>query len=216
MPSRKIPFVNGQFYHVVNRGVAQMRIFNNTMDYKRYIDTFLYYQKEGLKPRFSFSSLIHTSLSSNDKIVEILCYCLMPNHFHFLLQQTKEGGITEFVSKLSNSYTKYFNTKNKRIGPILQGEFKAVHLETNEQLIHLSRYIHLNPLVSYVTKNLETYSWSSYPEYLGPTQINICAKGVILNQFESPEAYKQFVQDQEDYGKQLEMIKHQLLDYPQV
>lgn len=91
----------------------------------------------------------------------------MPNHFHLLLQQIRDGGITEFISKLTNSYTRYFNIRNKRIGPLFQGEFKAVHVETDEQLIHLSRYIHLNPIVSYITKKLESYQWFSYLEYLG-------------------------------------------------
>ena len=138
----------------------------------------------------------------------------MPNHFHFLLQQKVDGGITDFVSKISNSYTKYFNTKNQRIGPLLQGEFKSVYIETNEQLIHVSRYIHLNPLVSFLTDNLETYQWSSYLEYLKEVKNNTCSKGIILDQFKSPQDYKQFVLDQENYGKKLEMIKHQLLDLP--
>ena len=138
----------------------------------------------------------------------------MPNHFHYLLQQKVDGGITEFVSKISNSYTKYFNTKNERVGPILQGEFKSVLVETDEQLIHLSRYIHLNPLVSYLTDNLESYPWSSHPEYVGINRTSFCSKDIILKQFKSSEDYKQFVLDQEDYGRKLERIKHQTLDLP--
>ena len=215
MPSRIIPFVNEQLYHVFNRGVAQMPIFNDKRDYSRFTKTFIYYQAQGPKPKFSFFSPENNSLNLNIKIVEIVCYCLMPNHFHFLLKQKIDGGITEFISKLSNSYTKYFNIKNKRIGPLLQGEFKSVHVETNDQLLHLSRYIHLNPLVSYVTKNLDIYKWSSYQEYLGLIKINICTKELILDQFKSQQDYNQFIKDQEGYGKQLEKIKHQLLD-PQV
>lgn len=172
----------------------------------------LYYLIEGPKPRFSIFSPTTTTLNPNKKIISMICYCLMPNHFHFLLRQTRNGGITECISKLSNSYTKYINIKNNRVGPLLQGDFKAVHIATNEQLIHVSRYIHLNPLVGYVTKDLDTYPWSSYGEYVNDTNNEICDKKIILDQFQSKEDYRTFVLDQVDYGKQLEAIKHQILD----
>ena len=188
-----------------------MQIFNNFHDYNRFIKTMLYYAVEGPKPRLSIFAPTTTILNDN-KIVDIICYCLMPNHFHFLLKQKRDGGITEFISKLSNSYTKYFNVKNERVGPLLQGEFKSVHVDTDEQLIHLSRYIHLNPLVGYVTKNLDDYRWSSYPEYTGEVDRKTCAKEIVLDLFKSKEDYINFVLDQADYAKTLEAIKHQLLD----
>src|SRR5260221_2766247 len=99
--------------------------------------------------------------------VKILAYIVMPNHFHFLLQQISENGISIFVSKFTNSYTRYFNTKYDRVGPIFQGVFKAVHIETEEQLLHLSRYIHINAVVSEIITKQELFSfpWSSLPEY---------------------------------------------------
>ncbi|MBI1982112.1 MAG: transposase [Candidatus Levybacteria bacterium] len=212
MSSRVVPFVNGEYYHVFNRGVAKMQIFFSFYDYTRFTKTFLYYMIDCAKPKFSIFTPTTHELDTNKRIVEVICYCLMPNHFHFLLRQKREGGITEFISKLSNSYTKYFNVKNRRIGPMLQGEFKAVHIETNEQLLHLSRYIHLNPLVGYITKDLENYRWSSYMEYIGFIKNDTCSKEVVLDQFKSLSEYKQFVLDQEDYGKKLESIKHQLID----
>lgn len=213
MPSRIFPFVNVQFYHIYNRGTEKRPIFENRRDQNRFIQTISYYQLEGPKPRFS-NSFKNPFLKPdlNKKLVDIVCFCLMPNHFHFLLKQKKDGGITEFLSKLSNSYTKYFNTKHKRVGPLFQGEFKAVLVESDEQLLHLSRYIHLNPLVSYVVKNLDLYEWSSYKEYTNSKSNGICAKEDILGFFKSPEKYKQFVLDQVDYGKKLEQIKHQLLE----
>ena len=211
MPSRTVPFVNDEYYHVFNRGVAKMPIFNNAFDYKHFVSTFLYYQFDGPKPRFSFFRKQPTTLENNVKIVEIICYCLMPNHFHFLLRQKKDGGITEFVSKVSNSYTRYFNVKDKRIGPLLQGEFKSVYVESNEQVLHLSRYIHLNPLIGYVAKELSSYRWSSYPEYLGLTD-EICSKDEVFGQFKSVKDYEKFVLDQVDYARVLDAIKHKLLD----
>ena len=211
MPSRIIPFADGEYYHIFNRGVAKMQIFNNFRDFNRFIKTMIYYSIEGPKPKFSMFMPTTTKLNASNKIVDIVCYCLMPNHFHFLLRQRRKNGISEFVSKLSNSYTKYFNIKNRRVGPLLQGDFKAVHIESNGQLIHLSRYIHLNPLVGYVTKDLDIYRWSSYHEYLN-NESEICDNKIVLDQFKSPEEYRQFVLAQETYGKELERIKHQLLD----
>lgn len=173
----------------------------------------LYYQIDDIKPKFSAFLPESHHLDTSKKIVEIVCYALMPNHFHFLLKQVKDCGISEFISKLSNSYTKYFNTKNRRIGPILQGDFKAVYIESNEQLLHVGRYIHLNPLVGFVTKNIETYKWSSYPEFVKSLDNNICEKAIVLSQFKSRDDYKKFVLDHVDYAQKLEQVKHLLLDF---
>ncbi|RJP46388.1 MAG: hypothetical protein C4584_01650 [Armatimonadetes bacterium] len=213
MPSRIFPFVNDQYYHVYNRGSEKRSIFEGRRDYSRFLKTLDYYQLDGPKPKLSkYFKYQKVKLDQKKKIIEIICYCLMPNHFHFLIKQVKDGGITEFLGKISNSYTKYFNTKYNRIGPLLQGEFKAVLIEDDSQLIHVSRYIHLNPLTSFVIKDLNNYQWSSYREYIRNTNDQICNKDIVMSLFKSPETYQQFVMDQADYGQQLETIKHQLID----
>ncbi len=136
----------------------------------------------------------------------------MLNHYHLLVKQNREGGITEFLGKLSNSYTKYFNTKYNRVGQLFQGEFKAVLIESDEQLMHVSRYIHLNPIASLLVKDLESYSWSSYLEYLGLTNSGFCNKEDILGLFKNTQAYNQFVSDQIGYALELERVKNQLLE----
>ena len=139
----------------------------------------------------------------------------MPNHFHLLIKQNQEGGLTEFMSKLLNSYTKYYNTKHKRVGPLLQGTFKAVPIESDEQLMHVSRYIHLNPYTSEITQSLadlENYPYSSYSNYLETENSQLCVKEPVLDFFSSPAQYKEFVADHGDYSKELEIIKHILLD----
>lgn len=148
------------------------------------------------------------------KLVEIICFVLMPNHFHFLLKQLQDNGISTFTANFSNSYAKYFNTKHERVGPLFQGRFKAVHIQDDEQLIHVSRYIHLNPAVSSLVKieELESYLWSSYPEYLNLVNTNIADKSLILSFFKSVNKYKKFVMDQFEYGKKLEQIKHLALE----
>ncbi len=213
MPSRIFPFVNGHFYHIYNRGVEKRRIFEKSWDFVRLTKTMQYYQLLGPKPRLS-KFLLGSILKpdTTKKIVDIICYCLMPNHFHFLIKQLKDGGITEFVGKLSNSYTRYYNVKYRRVGPLLQGEFKAVLIESDEQLIHVSRYIHLNPITSFLVKDLRNYRWSSYPEFIGERKDGFCAKQDILNFFKSPKDYEKFVLEQVEYAQKLELIKHQLLE----
>lgn len=190
-----------------------MQIFNSYFDYNRFFKTIVYYSIQGPKPKFSIFAPTTSILDVSKKIVDIISYCFMPNHYHILLKQIQNGGISEFASKVSNSYTKYFNIKNGRVGPILQGDFKSVHIETTEQLIHVSRYIHLNPFVGHKTKNLEKYLWSSYLEYIEITKKSICSKAIVLDQFKSHHNYKRFVLDHTDYAKKLEQIKHLLLDF---
>lgn len=211
MPGRTTSLVNDEIYHIYNRGSEKKVIFTSYRDYKRFQKTFYYYQFAGPKPRLSISSLKTFQPELSKKLVEILCYCLMPNHFHFMVKQLKENGISIFMSQLSNSYTKYFNTKYRRVGPLLQGAFKAVLVETDEQLTHLSRYIHLNPVVSGICKLPNNHLWSSFNEYSQGE--NICSTNLILDMFPSKEKYIEFTNDQIDYGKTLEIAKHQLIDF---
>ena len=211
---RQAVFANNEFYHVFNRGVEKRITFLDARDYQRFIETINYYKFKNPPTRFSFKNrpiLLQRKRNNNAPLVEIICFCLMPNHFHFLVKQIEENGITKFLSKLSNSYTKYFNTKHKRVGPLFQGSFKAVRIEDNEQLVHVSRYIHLNPLIDYLVKNLKLYKYSSYLEFLGH-QVGFCKKEVILDNFSSYANYEKFVLDQEEYGRTIKRIERLLLD----
>lgn len=212
MPKRLISFVNGQIYHVYNRGVEKRRIFENRHDYKRFLSALSYYQLEGPKPKLSnfFKYQIFKPNLKNE-IVQILAYCLMPNHFHLLIKQIKDGGITEFITKVSLSYTKFYNTKYNRIGPLFQGQFKAVLVESDEQLVHLSRYIHLNPISSFLVEDLKDYEWSSYKEYREGIE-KVCSIHDVLGFYKKPKEYEQFVLDQVGYAQQLEIIKHQIIE----
>ncbi|KKS64319.1 hypothetical protein A3A14_01785 [Candidatus Daviesbacteria bacterium RIFCSPLOWO2_01_FULL_43_38] len=230
MPYRITPFVSEYFYHLFNRGVEKRIIFSNERDYQRFLQTLYYYQFSGPKPRFSmYTRYKDKDFSQNPKIVEVICYCLMPNHFHILIKQIRGGGIQEFMQKVINSYTKYYNTKHKRVGHLFQGTFKAVPVETEAQLLHVSRYIHLNPYASELTDDLEGYPYSSYPHFISLKHDHLCESGIILESFKdganykrslkaSPEnefsssAYKEFVSGHGDYARELEQLKHLLLD----
>ena len=163
MPYRTTPLVSGEYYHIYNKGIAKQKIFATNRNYQRFTQTFFYYQIQNPKPKFSNRNSSLYEIDPTKKVVDIISYCLMPNHFHLLIKQLRDGGISEFMRKLIHSYTKYWNTKRKTQGPLIQAMFKVVRIETDEQLIHTSRYIHLNPLVSFLVKDLNFYPWSSYP-----------------------------------------------------
>ncbi|OGE33527.1 hypothetical protein A3J19_04510 [Candidatus Daviesbacteria bacterium RIFCSPLOWO2_02_FULL_41_8] len=213
MAYQQAVFGNGEFYHVVNRGVEKRITFLDKRDYQRFLETIEYYRLEKPPTRFSFRNRpkIFKKDSSNEVLVEIICFCLMPNHFHLLLKQVQENGISIFLSKLTNSYTKYFNTRHKRVGPLFQGSFKAVRIEDDEQLTHTSRYIHLNPLIDYLVKDLKSYKYSSYPQFLG-LKDGFCKTHCILDHFSLPSTYEKFVLDQEEYGRIIKKIERLLLE----
>lgn len=224
MPGRLIPLVTDEVYHIFNRGIDNRPTFTKKNEYDRALLTLRYYRFA--TPPVSLSLLLNTHIEErneiisylekeNQKIVEILSYCLMPNHFHLLIKQLKDKGISKFISNYLNSYTRYFNTKNERLGPLFLNQFKAVRIETDEQLIHVNRYIHLNPYTSYVIKNLENlmnYPWSSFGEYLGLKKSNLCEKESILSFFKNTNDYQKFILNQAEYQRELDGIKHLLLE----
>jgi len=222
MPLRKVPLVTGHFYHVLNRGNGGLDIFRNRRDYEKFLEILFYYQNDNLSLRLSDflrlsscsrAELIKTLEIKKNFLVDILAYCLMPNHFHLFLCQKKDGGIFKFLSKLQNSYAKYFNLKRKRKGGLFESRFKAVRVVSNEQLLHLSRYIHLNPYSANLVKSLsglKEYAYSSLPEYLGIVKNVRCQKEDILGQFKDRVAYGDFVFDEADHQRSLQWIKNEL------
>lgn len=215
---RKTVFVNENYYHVFNRGIERRPTFTNVKEFSRAKELLYFYQFKDLPLKYSQLKKLPIdqrtemldNISKNDKLVEIICYCFMPNHFHFLLRQKLEKGIATFVANFTNAYTKYFNIRHEREGSLFQGVFKAVFVETEEQLLHLSRYIHLNPVASSLIHmdNIDSYRWSSYPEYLAITNEDICEKQMVLDFFKSVTRYTEFVKDHADYAKELDKIKH--------
>lgn len=224
MPGRKFPLATGQIYHVFNRGINKQPIHLEAREYSRALDVLEYYSFASSKIRFSKFLLLsqeersrfwESLLKENIRLVDIISFCFMANHFHFLLKQKVDNGISKFTADFQNSYTRYFNTKRQRFGPLLQGRFKAVRIEDENQLLHVNRYIHLNPYSSFVVKTLDdlmNYPWSSFIEYVGKSKTNICSKEIILSNFADVEKYKEFIFDQADYQRELESIKHLLLE----
>lgn len=221
MPSRKTPLITGQIYHIMNRGVNHQPIFNDKRDYKRALELLSFYRFAKQPLRFSFFNRLKQSEKESlfqvekQKLVTLLAFCFMPNHFHMLLRQEADNGISKFMADFQNSFTRYFNTRHKRIGHLFQGQFKAVRIETGDQLLHTSRYIHLNPYTSYVLKTLDElkrYPWSSLRQYIDKEADGVCEVESTISSFPSRGKYLEFIQDQKDYQRSLEQIKHITLD----
>ncbi len=224
MPTRFDPLVSGEIYHIINRGVASMPIFIGVHYYEHFLETALYYLNKKTPLRYSYFIRLPTTArreildklrQQHDYLIELISYCLMPNHFHLLLKQITDNGISEFMRKFSESYSHYFNVKNKRLGPLFQGRFKSVRIESEQQLLHVSRYIHLNPYSSGIVKSvndLKQYPYSSLPEYLNLTGNSYCQKDIISSYFRKPGAYEDFVFSQADHQRSLSIIKHLLLE----
>lgn len=197
---RKTPFVENEYYHIYNRGVDKREIFSDQYDVKRFFQSmaeFNIIEPIGSIYENSFVKEKEVKLgSSTSKLVEFVCYCLNPNHYHFLLKQIAENGIEKFMHRLGTGYTKYFNNKIKRTGSLFQGRFKSIHIDSNEYLLHLSAYINLNDRVHSLDKlgSSTSKSRSSWEEYVSRKNFGakFCESDIILGQFDSPGEYEKF------------------------
>jgi len=169
MPAKNVlkEYEAGAYYHIYNRGVDKGLIFREDKDYKTflsYLKLYLSLQGESLK---EFPS---RKLKNYFNEIELLCYCLMPNHFHLLIKQFSDHGMDHFLRSLLTKYVRYFNSHYHRIGPLFQGPYKAVKVTTDYQFIYLSKYIHSNPTSLFNFKesprSLQEYRYSSYGNYL--------------------------------------------------
>ncbi|MDO8638894.1 MAG: transposase [Candidatus Daviesbacteria bacterium] len=212
------PFVTDGYYHIYNRGVEKRDIFIDRRDYLRFLETLNYYRKSPLPVKlsdFRRGNLGIKKIEVQEEIVRIFCYSLMPNHFHLLIQQLADDGISKFMRKLSDSYTRYFNTKDERVGPLFQGTFKAKLIETDEYLLQLSKYIHRNsfPLPMWESK---TYPYSSYKYYLSGEKHPFCDTKFILSYFSKNNPnldYQSFVGESEIRGMERPELFDSLIDY---
>ncbi len=214
MALRKTILATNEIYHVLNRSVQGVPIFKGRRESEIFLEAMIYYLQPNPPAKFSLyqTSKKRFPIDLSQRLVTIINFCLMPNHFHFTLRQERENGIRQFIQKLSNSFAHYFNVKYKGRGPVFEGNFKAIYVETDEQLIHLSRYIHLNPTTAYLVEKPEDYPYSSYKIYLGEEQSELIDPSPVLSQFSSPQKYHEFVSSQKDYQRTLDKIKHLTLE----
>jgi putative transposase len=189
MPIRKIQFQAGNYYHLYNRGNNRQEIFLERKNYSLFI------------------LLIRQHLIKNK--VDIIAYCLMPNHYHLLVYLNDEN-LSQIMQSFSLAYTKSINQHFKRVGSLFQGRFQAKHVDTDEYLLHLSRYIHLNPVKANLVKHPQEWDFSSYSGYIGLQDNNLIKPEKVVEYFSSPNAYQQFVESFQD--KDTQIIKHLMLE----
>lgn len=214
MAGRKVILATGETYHVLNRSVQGIPIFKGKRECDLFTEAMSFYLQPNPPTKFSKYRVSRNKypLALKEKLVIIINYCIMPNHFHFTIRQEQDEGIKKFIQKLTNSFAHYFNLKYKNRGHIFESNFKAIRIETEEQLLHLSRYIHLNPVTSYLVNDPKDYPYSSYRFYLGGGKSEMVDPSPILDQFSSGEKYREFVLSQIDYQRTLQAIKHLLLE----
>jgi putative transposase len=206
-------FVAEGIYHIYNRGVEGTDIFREEQDYKMFL-YYLYIYLVPLKvvlehyPSLPFRLRVHNM----SKEIDLLSYCLMPDHIHLLLQPHSQEAVPIFMKQVTNAYTQYFNQKYSRSGSLFQGRYKAAGVDKDKQFIHVSRHVHLHPLHSHLVTKLTDYLYSSLPDYLHPEKESICNRRLLQSFFSSPQKHLDFVLDQTDYNKKLPSIKSELIE----
>lgn len=219
MPVRTFPIVTDEVHHVFSKSIVGFKVFRNAGEYERMEKLLKFYKLENPPLRFSaFLELKNKNYfqrkksSDNDNLVKIVAYCFMPTHFHLVLKQMKDNGISTFMGRILNSYAKYFNIKTKRKGPLWESRFKNIAIQTDEILFHVTRYIHLNPVTGYLITRPDNWLFSSYKEFLGQVEDNekICDFSESMEV--KTKSYQKFVDSNIDYQRKLAHIKKYFLD----
>ena len=216
MPGRKHPFITGNIYHVYNK-TLEGKIINYFL---RLYEICRYYRSANSILRFSKYIKLSPELKKyyaqkvldkNNFRVSVLAYCFMPNHFHFLLKQNASKGISMFISQIQNSFTKYFNTINEKVGPLFLHRFKSKPVLNEEGLKHVFRYINLNPFSAGIINDensLINYPWSSLKEYLFKKN-DLCDNEYLLSIFnKNTDRLKEFILNNKEHQRMLKTCKY--------
>ncbi|MFH1405358.1 MAG: transposase [Patescibacteria group bacterium] len=198
---RKTQLINNEIYHIYNRGIDKRSIFSDDNDRLRFVLNFLKYNDSEIDSGNNKNTAID-QIFQTKPYVHILAFCLMNNHFHFLVEQIQEGGISNWIQKWCHGYSLYFNIKHGRSGSLFESRFKAEHVNSDEYLLQIMRYIHLNPLdyfdnkwrndgidsIEESKKFLNEYQWSSYQnikiDQKYPIQIDLALDKLSMTQEE--------------------------------
>lgn len=207
-------FAPNEYYHLLARGNYKQAIFFDEDDYIRFLFLILYQQsarpiqhisrKAGIfKDQLNNNFGQHPMLTKieqqmqSKRLVEVVNFCLMPNHFHLTVKENEEGGTSKYMQKTLNSFTKYHNTKYEKKGHLFEGPFKAVHIETDVQLLYLSAYIHRNPQELRKWKDKELlFPWSSYQDYVKENRWgNLLIPNIVRDRYKDGDSYINMVNE---------------------
>ncbi len=219
MPRRE-KIAQNQIYHVFNKSIANFNIFTYEQNTLRFCQAFQYYNSVDLSKRYiKFSKLNESQKNQWDRnllmkenvysATKIIAYCLMPDHYHFLVKVINKDFFAKFIGNIENSYVRYFNLRINRKGPLWQSRFKNVLIGTNEQLLHATRYIHLNPTTQGLVNKPEEWEHSSYRSYISDKKYLAYLKEISINK---PESYRIFCENRIDYQIKLKKIRKLLLE----
>lgn len=205
---RKVPFVVGEFYHIYNRGTDHRYITKDGYDKNRFLQSMIEFNvidPIGSIYALQFNQQLSTPTTKSvktkeaEKLVNIIAYCLNPNHYHLILEEVSEKGIEKFIQKLGGGYTRYFNERHHRTGVLFQGKFKAVHISSDEYLLYLSAYVNLNYRIHKIPADKARSSWD---EYIGKNkEEEMCSKDIILNRFKNKNGYQSIAEDTAEHIK---------------
>lgn len=216
---RKETFAPGEYYHIFSRTISNVPIFKNLANLKRFKLALLMANSTNSTLAFQFlrnnkdisMKDILEIVNDGEKLVDVVCYSIMPDHYHLLLKELKENGISNFVRKCNVSISKYRNIREEKKGPVFESRFNARHVDSNKYLLHLSCYIHLNPLDVLIDRSwrkhglknwpvaknkLLNYFWSSAASFLKKgieNDIIISGTDIILDQFKNQKEYESFL-----------------------
>lgn len=209
-------FKSGCFYHIFNKSIAGYHIFKDNKNVDRFIKTFGYYNCKINKTSFSLflrrNKTINVNLWSSEpnSIVKFLSFCIMPDHYHFLVKSLTDEKISKYISDAENSFTRYFNIRNNRKGPLWQSRFRSTIINNDAQLLHVSRYVHLNPTTNNLVDNPEDWKFSSYRLIVTDPYLlkNNLKEISISNRF----SYRRFVENNMNYQRRLKQIRKLILE----
>ncbi len=188
-------FVAGELFHIYNRGNNKEKIFWDDQDYKAFLLrlglSLGFKEKELDHPLFllPYSRIRITNTHLGD--FKLHAFCLMPNHFHMLLEQCSNVKISKLLLKICTSFSMFVNKKYRRVGHVFQDCFKAVHIESNSQLMWASNYIHMNPVKDRLVKTPDQYKWSSYNDYVSERGLPIINTEFLLSTFDGKTNFKE-------------------------
>jgi len=213
---RKENFKSQTVFHVFNKSISNFNIFTDENYNKRFIECLDYYNNVQPKKKYSVAKekniyeYQNILIRKEDALVNFISYCIMPDHYHLLVKILNRDTFSKYLGDIENSYCRYFNLKNNRKGPLWQSRFRAVRIKTGEQLLHVSRYIHLNPTTAGLVERPEEWFLSSYRDII--TNKTYLSKIIKEISIKNVSAYKKFVKNNIDYQRKLKEIKRLILE----
>jgi putative transposase len=209
----------GEVYHVYTKSIAKFKIFNTANDFERMRLLICLCRSDGVRQRLSWliktgshrlSQAIEEERGGN-RHVQLVAYCIMQTHLHLLVRQIAPDGISRYMSRMLNAYTRFFNTKYNRKGPLWESRFQGRLIETTDDMLHMTRYIHLNPATAKLVQEPSDWKYSSYGEYVGTVSESekLCEFRDLVDL--SPAQYEKFVKDRIDYQRTLARLKQSVL-----